>query len=266
MKILTSFSGKFGDILWSLPTVRHISRVHGQPVEMMLMPAYSSLIPLLEQQSYISKAFVNEQWICEGSPAGDQPAIPQNHEALTWDYDKIYHLTYRHHPGIHYTGKSLIDFIAVQQGYELQEPVCPFIEVASDKEQFIAFAFNSDYASEKKVFWDTFSSQVKIDCVDVSKLPWHAAAEVINSAQAFIGCRSANWVIAHGVAQKNIFVYEPNSSRGSFAFSNVFGNPHWKDTNHNLILPPQHWTPEKASEAAIEWVSKVSIQTEGAYV
>ena len=222
----------------------------------MVMPTYVSLLPLLENQSYISKAFVNETWLCTGSPHGDQPWLPQNSGELEWGYDKTYHLGYRFHPGIHYTGKALVDFIAGQHDFVLEEPVCPFVEGISEPPQrIIAYSFNQDYAEEKKRFWEIVKEATKLETVNVSNLPWHAAAEVINSAAAYIGCRSSNYVLAHGVAQRNIFVYEPHPHRHKDAFNNVFGNPHW----HEEILP-LNISPEVAACMMIDWMSKFHLR------
>ena len=257
MKILCSFSGKFGDILWSLPTVRHIARLYDTSVEFMIMPTYLSLTPLLEQQSYISKVIVNDAWLCTGSPHGDQPWCPQNDTEISWGYDKVFHLGYRYHPGIHYTGKAVIDFLAAQQNFILEEPVCPFIEVTSEPGECIAYAFNLEYANEKHIFWSKFKKAINLPVVDVTTLPWHASAEIIKSAIAFIGDRSSNYVIANGVAQKNLFTYEPNPSRNYRAFNNVFGNPHWTVYDNYGDN-----SPEQSADVVIEWMNKIKLERE----
>ena len=252
MKILTSMPGKFGDILWSLATVKHISNYYKTPVTFMIMPTYFSLRPLLESQSYIDKVLVNDEWLCTGSPHGDQPFLPQNSNAIEWEYDVVHHLGYRYHPGIMYQGKAVIDFLAFQHGLLLEEPVCPFIEVKSEPGNCIAYAFNPEYPNEKKRFWDIVNSTCGLPVVDVTKLPWHAAAEVINSAMCFIGDRSSNYVMAHGVAQKNIFIFEPNPSRDSLAFNNVFGNPHWPEHSGIPRSSPEHY-----SDICLLWLDKI---------
>src|SRR5437660_1090724 len=96
MKILTTFSGKFGDIITSLPTVRQISKNHGVKVNMGIMPSYKALVTMLKRMSYIEDAFAIDNWFCQGSPFGDQPwEAPLD---MLGSYDKVFHLAYRNHP------------------------------------------------------------------------------------------------------------------------------------------------------------------------
>src|SRR5271170_584409 len=106
MKILCTFSGKFGDIMWSLPTVRQISKNLGTRVDMGIMPGYKTLLPLLQEQKYINRAYTIDNWECTGSPCGDQPWNPP--VDCEEEYSNVFHLTYRRHPSAF---EPLIDFI-----------------------------------------------------------------------------------------------------------------------------------------------------------
>ncbi len=46
---LCTFPGRYGDIIWALPTVRGISEVEG-PVDLLIAGEFASIVPLLEQQ------------------------------------------------------------------------------------------------------------------------------------------------------------------------------------------------------------------------
>src|ERR1700739_3708930 len=108
-KYLATFSGKFGDILWSLPTAKTISEVLlGSKVDFCMMSAYKSLIPLLEQQPYIDKAFVAEDWTFWHDNYGMQPwhSPKRVHDG----YDRVWDLAYKSHPGIGSVAMPLIDF------------------------------------------------------------------------------------------------------------------------------------------------------------
>jgi hypothetical protein len=253
-KVLCTFSGKFGDILWSLPTAREIARKYFEPVDFEIMPAYESLTELITNQDYINCCSVNQGWHCEGSPHGDQPWLPQNHESLEHMYEHIYHLTYKSHPGIGGEYLPLVDFIAKQAGFPFVNNPIPFIDINTDNidDEFmhVAYAFNNDYKSEKDIFLETVIRSVNTKFVDVSKLSWQRAAEVIHTAIAFIGCRSSNWVIANGLGHRNIFIYEPNPARnkeGRFGF--VFGNPYLWETS-----PSVSNTPVMAANQAIRYI------------
>lgn len=260
-KILCTFSGKLGDILWSLPTVRKLAQIHGAPVDLGIMPQYVSLLSLLEHQEYIDKAFVIDNWILQHSCHGDQPWEAPSLQG----YDKTYHLAYRRHPR---SNEPLIDFIAMQQGLVLDEPVVPFInqnkwfaiptteyekELARSLSAFdlrfgdyVAIAFNVDYAPEKLLFLQTLFGDGNVVFVDVTKLSWDIAAFVIASASCYIGDRSSNWVLANGVGQKNIFIYEPHPNRHAQGqLGQTFGNPHWHE-----VYSPFFASPTEAAEIA----------------
>lgn len=255
MKILCTMPGKFGDLLWSLPTVRAIAEqavkeIEGKPlqgcfVDLGIMPEYRSLLPLLNVQPYISKAFVIENWICTGSHAGDQPwEAPVNilvnetyiHTGVdiltgnTYHYDKVYHLGYRNHPP---SNKPLVDFIAEQQGIKLEKPI-PFIDLTDQligkagcsvyssmlaelesitKNPTITWSFNDSMRDYKDKFLDDLKQTLpEVNFLYVGNRHWVEAAYLIKHSLAFIGCRSSNYVLACGVGKK-VYVYEPNISR-----------------------------------------------------
>ena len=100
MRVLVTFPGRYGDILWALPAVRALSRWIGEPVDLAVAAKYRSICSLIEQQPYI-------RW-CEGLPwwevqetAPMTPRIPQrslNGSSLREDYDLILDLGYRGWP------------------------------------------------------------------------------------------------------------------------------------------------------------------------
>ena len=254
MKVICTFSGKFGDILWSLVTVKAITQVVGQMhVDMAIMPQYESLLPLIQDQPYIGEAFVIPEWICTGSPHGDQPWLPPRRFA---DYDRQYHLTYKGHPGITpgLPRMALIDFIAWQQGIKFVQNPVPFIDAIEYKLKvpYIAYAFNSDVAEIKERFLEwaqrlTKEQVPEYDWRDVTKLGWKGAAVAIKNAMAFVGCRSANWVLACGVGQKNIFIYEPNAARNKHGmFGDVFGCPYVKE--HTVDPYQEQWANQSLGD------------------
>ena len=268
MKILCTFSGRFGDILFSLPTVRQISKNYGVKCDFGVMPSYKTLLPLLKRQSYISNAFAIDNWFCTGSPCGDQPwEAPLD---MLPTYDKVFQLTYRYHP---HGNNPLIDFIAGQQSLVLDQPVVPFIETLNFppyKDTYIAFAFNNQYKEQKDRFMECLSSQLgrtglnsstEIKFFDVSKSEWSWARYGIKHALAFVGCRSANWVLAHGVGQPNIFVFDQDPSRHPQGqFGSTFTNPHWPEITGPLVS-----SPEAEAERAAYHIKKWLYEKENYY-
>jgi hypothetical protein len=195
------------------------------------MAKYESILPLIRQQSYIAKAFPFPPWddICTGSPYGDQPwEAPVEHLG----YDVVHHLTYKFHPH-----EPLIDAIARGAGVVLQSPVLPFIERAFAKAPphhgGIAYAFNTDMPRNKQEFLEALKLRLDFKLsglavhrhlffLDVGHLPWEKATEKIYEAELFVGCRSANYVLARGLG-KPVLVYEPNSSRRPATFGCPYG-------------------------------------------
>jgi hypothetical protein len=220
-KILTTFSGKYGDILWSLVTVRQISRMFNCKVDFACMPEYRGLIPLIQQQEYIAKAFVIENWICEGSPCGDQPWKSPSQPG----YDYTFDLTYRFHPNQHV---RLAYAIASTNAIQLTEPIVPWLDVNVLKVRgapVIAYAFNAMYAQQKTAFlFDVQRGLPNAIFYDVgtSDVPWVSAAAVIKTAIAFVGCRSAHHVLAHGLGAR-VVIYEPEPARNWTTFKSPWG-------------------------------------------
>jgi len=93
VKILCTFPGKIGDALWSLPTVRMISRHFGTPVDFAMSTKYGQegLLRLIGEQEYVGKAFVAPGWdivderIC---------MMPRELEVDGLGYDRVFHLGY----------------------------------------------------------------------------------------------------------------------------------------------------------------------------
>lgn len=226
MSTLVTFPGKFGDILWSLPTARALSRMIGEPVVFAMMPQYAALIPLLEKQSYIQRATVFPRWFCTGSPHGDQPWLPPTDAIEGGPYDRVFHLGYRGHPGMNgFPRLPLMEFTASQQGLSFVENPIPFLDVEKMEvgRPYVAYAFNQDYAPQKQAFLAGMKTTFQdIELVDVATNSWLAAAMLIKGAVCFIGCRSANYVLAHGVGQRCL-IYEPHPGRWKFgAWGDVF--------------------------------------------
>lgn len=270
-KVLTTFSGKYGDILWSLPTVREISRISGEPVDFACMPQYASLIDLLNEQEYIDKAYVLTDWQMLHSNFGDQPWNPPGHNGCLSGHEchagkgyvHCWHLGYRQHPGHAMGGHEmqLIDYTAWQQGIKFRDNPLPFLSVSSMPDKaantFIAVAFNEQYKELKERFMIAFSTPDMPEIVQLDKYNWLNATALLERALGYVGCRASNWVLANAV-NANIFTYEPHPSRhlnGHLGF--VFGCEYGKE-----ITAPMVATPEQAARYAKDVVSHWIIQKE----
>lgn len=88
--ILCTFPGRFGDLLWALPTVRAISEQAGEPVDLQIGGEFASIVPLLREQPYIRFAHADPRW---DASQWEAPAL----QSAT-KYDATYHLGYRRWP------------------------------------------------------------------------------------------------------------------------------------------------------------------------
>lgn len=75
MKILCTFPGKFGDLLWALPTVRAISEAYGEKVDLAIAGAFGSILPLLRAQPYLGLVEALDSWAVQDT-APISPRIP----------------------------------------------------------------------------------------------------------------------------------------------------------------------------------------------
>jgi hypothetical protein len=235
-KYLCTFSGKFGDILWSLPTAKYIAeKIVGGSVDFAVMPYYKSLLPLLADQSYIEKAFVIESWLRVHSNHGDQPWQPPNVNQPSGEpYQQQWHLTYKGHPGISAPEMPLIDFTAYQQKIIFSESPIPFLTVRDlehnleevnfpsgslpqviAEKRLVTYSFNEQYAEPKKEFFESLwlnTREANLEFLNVSEMGWREAAWCISKSLSYVGCRSACWVLAMGLGQESL-TFEPHPSR-----------------------------------------------------
>lgn len=96
-RVLCTMPGKFGDILWALPTVRALAETYGTRVDLCLSGKYGSIAELIRQQDYIGEVLVDAGWEVRDT-APMTPRLP-NLAAWTWpqdfqQYDRIVHLGY----------------------------------------------------------------------------------------------------------------------------------------------------------------------------
>lgn len=96
MRILTTFPGRFGDVLWALPTIRAISERYAVPVDLIIAGEFGGLLPLLRLQPYLQRVEAEGDW-----PTAVR--VPPMIAGLVGDqidaeYDHVFHLGYRRWP------------------------------------------------------------------------------------------------------------------------------------------------------------------------
>lgn len=221
MKVLCTFAGHYGDILWSLPTARELAKRCGGKVDFAVMPQFESLVPLLSHQSFIDKAFALENWKLEHECYGCQPWQSPQFDGRD-QYEKVYDLTYRSHPH----SMRLAEWTARQAEVSLPPVWVPFIEVervSLKMDMVVSYNFNPMYPETKLPFLDGLKAALpRMTFVETGHMPWLAAATLIDDAICFVGCRSSNYALAHGVGAK-VIIIEPHPMRGAPVFDFPFG-------------------------------------------
>lgn len=109
-RILCTFPGRHGDLLWALPTVRAIAETTGDPVDLQIAGEFGGLLPLLLAQPYLGSVFADARWGLTPPNAWQAPpAWPPRREGGEAEhfqtppdppiaYDKVYQLGYRRWP------------------------------------------------------------------------------------------------------------------------------------------------------------------------
>lgn len=216
---LCTHPGKFGDILWSLPTAREFCKLDGRPVDFAIRPPYRSLIPLLSAQKYIADVFVIENWESTGSPFGDQPWESPPHGRIGIDYTIVTDLGYRSPP----RDLGCARFLAAQHGMNLPETgFYPFLTVvpssaaptAPKKNRYIGVGIGGREMEQQMKFWVEISKVTQIQLLDLSKFGWLEAGTALDDVQcvAFVGSRSSLRVLALGLGKSTI-IFEPHPGR-----------------------------------------------------
>lgn len=100
MRLLCTFPGKYGDLLWALPTIRALSERAGEPIDLCIAGAFGSIYPLVEAQPYIGTCEVLRWWeVLDTAPMTPrQPPYPTFQDHAKPSYDAVLHLGYRDWP------------------------------------------------------------------------------------------------------------------------------------------------------------------------
>ncbi len=216
--VLCTFSGKFGDIFWALASARELHR-RGAVVDFATMERFSSVKLLVAYQPYIRGyiSMLERDWPYGNDSCGVQPWLPRRVADV---YDYVFHFTYRSRSHV-----PLIDYPGLLYGFSLSEPVLPFVDVGpvEKRVKLVAYAFNSMFQRTK----DELLTRVRREFPmlifeDVSGRPFLQAARVIKSARMFLGCRSANFVLAQAVGQRCL-TFELEVGRRGRIFSCPYG-------------------------------------------
>ena len=95
MRHVATHPGKFGDLLWALPTLRYIAGCEHGAVELWIPAALDPLRPILEAQPYIGHVWADQEWQVQDTA----PATPRVPPSLRTDESmRLWHLGYETWP------------------------------------------------------------------------------------------------------------------------------------------------------------------------
>lgn len=96
VSILCTFPGKFGDLLWALPTLRALARRTGEAVDLLTSADMASICPLISAQPYVGRCFADPQWVRVHTDTEDR--IPPADHPAARRYAHVFHCGYRGWP------------------------------------------------------------------------------------------------------------------------------------------------------------------------
>lgn len=235
MKILCTFPGRAGDILWSLPTMRAISEYFEAPVDLQIAGEFASLAALLQHQAYIGAVLADVAWGLTPPNEWQAPAIT--------GYDHVFHLGYRGWPD-----KPLAQYIYDQVASGWLEPLnletpwltAPPLQHSHRTSMTIGFTeahFELKYGLTKLLtdrwgtteYWKradrseflpvnlSFGSRWANESLHQGSYSWAESAAWIRNSHVFFGCCSALHVLAVGLGTP-VVLMEPMEARWNDIF------------------------------------------------
>lgn len=230
-RILCTFPGKIGDILWALPTVRAVARTWNTPVDLAVAGEFHAALPLLQlgAPDYLSRVYALNTWA--HTPPNEW--LPPTENA--WDgYDRVYHLGYRgwpQHPLAQETYQTLTRTYQHESTWAPLDLVHPWISWpirSGPNSPALVVGFNDDWFELKVGLIELLGRQ------DIDGLPaghvltpagsrWDVeagftpttlseAATFIQDAQVVLADCSALHVLAVAMG-KRVLVFEPMEAR-----------------------------------------------------
>lgn len=229
MTIAVSHPGKLGDLLYCLPTVRHIAKISGQKVDFWTSKFCQAGQTLLDAQPYINKCFISDKYVMQHEGCGVQPWLLQPDKS----YDRVYHLGLRDYPQCRLVdyypkiyGFSLVDttisyeFEKIKEGDKigyLNNPECPPIVICPGRNPNLKGIFNSlinSLIDDHKTVYQVGPKDECITTCNPNVITYNVdmlnTLALLEHAKLFIGTLSANLVLANGFSGlKKVVLCEP---------------------------------------------------------
>lgn len=239
--IVVTHPGRFGDLLWALPTARLLAEAYGAPVHLHIPAQYDAIAPLLRQQPYLASVLSREDWQVEQT-APITPRQPPAWQTATRP-DRVFHLGYRGWPQYPLPLEVHTDVAAHQ--WRDADGVLPALDLTrpwitatsiDDAGSDCAVGFTEEHFELKYGIWSLLiNREPRVVGVGAPTDPgrgfislctsprwqqeadhggadWPTAASWISASKVFLGCCSALHVLAVALGVPAV-VMEPNPHR-----------------------------------------------------
>lgn len=231
MRIVTTFPGKHGDLLWALPTVRALAETYEAPVDLVISPFVGSLKPLLERQPYVGAVAVDEAWAVQMT-APITPREPPTPIVA----DCVYHLGYwgwperplpaetwriaMGHPEIA-NGRLLVPIDLARPWIQSRLALPPRDVCEGWTDEWFELKYGLHWILRNRFVtrqpaWQLVNLSTSPRWMregETSATDWDAAAGWLQRASVFVGCCSALHVLACAVGVPEVILVEPNPQR-----------------------------------------------------
>ena len=235
MKILCTFPGRHGDLMWALPTVRAIAETVGRQVDFATTGKYGRIAPLVRAQDYIGAVHVLKEWVVEeGAPM--RPVVPPH---IPDGYDKVIHLGYPGWPElplpfyVEKIGKlQMRDMVAI----DIMRPWIKAEKPAKSLSTAVAIGFSDEHFELKYGIWSLLTMSRLSPTLGGSwislmgargsrwmtegghsEASWELTAHILSNSSIFLGCCSSLHVLACAMG-KPVLIMEPNEQRWNPVF------------------------------------------------
>ena len=207
--------GRIGDALYSLPTIRHISKILGSKVDFWTSDYCKPLVSLFKAQSFINEVYIAKNYIVQHHGCGTQPweLIPEK------EYDRIYHMGLRSYPQgrlvDYYPSLHGFTFCDTSIQYDFTKREIPSGIVVSPGRNPILKPLFSKLITELAQNHTIYQVGPPSETINITHPNLKTISEdmlgtiaYINACHTFIGTLSANLVLANGFPCKKIIICE----------------------------------------------------------
>jgi hypothetical protein len=237
--IAVTHPGHIGDMLWAVPCARALAERHGCQVDFWTSSHCRNALDLLQAQSFVRHALVEELYTAQSGGCGIQPWHMGRVDGVP-GYEHVYHLGFRETPfcPIPEYYCRLVGLPQQENRWDMPGGMAPVViydaDVLRPPQQFVALAARGG-TSFKECFrefvrrcplpvlevgapGDAVATDVKaLNCTSVGFLPM---ARVIARCKVFVGLLSAPWVVACGFPVVRVGCHE-----GRNDMRHVIGHP-----------------------------------------